>query len=143
MFMGEYVHSLDEKSRLTIPVKFRKQLGNKFVVTRWMEKSLFSFTENGWQKFEKKLNRLPFGTKDVRAFRRFILAGAIETNFDNQGRILIPPVLKEHAQLKKEVVITGAGNGFEMWSKRNWQIYSAGTAKKFDDIAEKLVSFDL
>lgn len=143
MCMGEYQHTLDDKSRLIIPAKFRNQLGDTFVVTRWMEHSLFAFPKDEWDKFEEKLNKLPFGAKDARAFRRFVLAGAIESDFDKQGRIIIPTVLKEHAQLKKNVVITGSGNGFEIWSKDNWEEYTAGTAENFDQIAEELTDFDL
>ncbi|WP_439426051.1 division/cell wall cluster transcriptional repressor MraZ [Oenococcus alcoholitolerans] len=143
MFMGEYQHALDDKSRLIIPAKFRNQLGDQFIVTRWMERSLFAFPKDEWQKFEEKLAKLPIGAKDARAFRRFVLAGAMETSFDKQGRIVIPVVLKKHAQLVKNVVITGSGNGFEIWSKDNWEEYTAGTAEKFDQIAEGLTDFDL
>lgn len=141
MFMGEYNHSIDEKSRLIIPSKFRNQLGNKFILTRWMEKSLFGFPENEWEKFEEKLSELPTGKKDARAFRRFILAGATEAEFDKQGRIIIPSNLKDHAELKKDVIVTGSGNGFEIWSKDNWEDYSKSASDNFDDLAEGLVDF--
>lgn len=141
MFMGEYNHTIDEKSRLIIPSKFRNQLGDTFVVTRWMENSLFAFPSTEWKKFEEKLSNLPLGGKDARAFRRFVMAGATETEFDKQGRIVIPQNLREHAQLQKDAVITGSGNGFEIWSKENWEQYTSGVAEKFDDIAESLVDF--
>jgi MraZ protein len=93
--MGEYNHTIDAKSRVIIPSKFRNQLGETFILTRWMEKSLFGFPLDEWDKFEEKLATLPLGGKEARAFRRFVLAGAVEAEFDKQGRIIIPNNLKE------------------------------------------------
>jgi MraZ protein len=143
MFMGEYQHSVDEKNRLIIPSKFRNQLGDKFIVTNWMEHSLHGFPMEVWDQIEAKLNNLPIGAKEARAFNRFVYAGAVEAEFDKQGRISIPNNLKDYAQIKKDAVVTGSGNGFEIWSKDNWAEYANNTAEQFDQIAEGLVDFDL
>ncbi|CAK8054209.1 division/cell wall cluster transcriptional repressor MraZ [Eupransor demetentiae] len=142
MFMGEYSHSLDSKGRLIIPAKFRHQLGDSFVVTRWMEHALRAMPRNVWENLEEQLNQLPIGKKEARAFKRFVMAGAMEAEFDKQGRIILPANLKEHAQLDNAAVITGAGDSFEIWSQKNWDDYTQATAENFDDIAEGLVDFD-
>ena len=97
MFMGEYSHTLDTKGRLIIPAKFRNQLGEKFIVTKWMEKSLRAMPLSVWEKLENQLNQLPTGKKDARSFRRFVMAGALEAEFDKQGRIIVPSNLREYA----------------------------------------------
>ncbi|GMA70442.1 transcriptional regulator MraZ [Leuconostoc litchii] len=143
MFMGEYSHTLDTKSRLIIPAKFRNQLGDQFIITKWMEKSLRAMPMSVWEKLQEQLNQLPIGKKDARAFRRFVMAGALEAEFDKQGRIVVPNNLREYASLEKSVVVTGVGDSFEIWSAENWADYTAETAEDFDNIAEGLVDFDL
>ncbi|USS92380.1 division/cell wall cluster transcriptional repressor MraZ [Fructobacillus americanaquae] len=142
MFMGESSHNLDSKGRLTIPVKFRNQLGESFVIVRWMEHALRAMPMSVWQNLEEQLNTLPLGKKEARAFKRFVLAGAKEAEFDKQGRIIVDGNLQDYAQIDKEVVVTGAGDSFEIWSKENWQAYTEDTAENFDEIAEGLVDFD-
>lgn len=142
MFMGEYSHTLDVKGRLIIPAKFRNQLGEKFIVTRWMEHALRAMPMPVWEKLEQQLNQLPLGKKEARQFKRFVMAGAMEAEIDKQGRIIIPSNLKTYAGLVKNVIVTGSGDSFEIWSDENWQSYTAETAENFDDIAEGLVDFD-
>lgn len=142
MFMGEYSHTLDTKGRLIIPAKFRHQLGDKFVVTRWMEHALRAMPMSIWEKLEEQLNELPLGKKEARQFKRFVLAGAMEAEIDKQGRIILPANLREYAGLEKDVTVTGSGDSFEIWRAENWQDYTAATADNFDDIAEGLVDFD-
>ena len=142
MFMGEYSHTLDVKGRLIIPAKFRNQLGEKFIVTRWMEHALRAMPMPVWEKLEQQLNQLPLGKKEARQFKRFVMAGAMEAEIDKQGRIIIPSNLKTYAGLAKNVIFTGSGDSFEIWSDENWQSYTAETAENFDDIAEGLVDFD-
>lgn len=142
MFMGEYSHTLDTKGRLIIPAKFRNQLGDKFIVTRWMEHALRAMPMSIWEKLEEQLNQLPLGKKEARQFKRFVLAGAMEAEIDKQGRIIIPSNLKTYASLEKSVTITGSGDSFEIWSSENWDNYILSTAEDFDEIAEGLVDFD-
>ncbi|WP_220740171.1 division/cell wall cluster transcriptional repressor MraZ [Leuconostoc miyukkimchii] len=142
MFMGEYSHTLDAKGRLIIPAKFRNQLGDKFIVTRWMEHALRAMPISVWEKLEEQLNQLPLGKKEARQFKRFVLAGAMEAEIDKQGRIIIPSNLKDYAGLEKSVTVTGSGDSFEIWSSENWHDYTLATANDFDDIAEGLVDFD-
>ena len=138
MFIGEYKHSIDNKKRLAIPVKFRKELGGKAVLTMGLDGCLFIFPQKEWEQLAEKLGRLPFGQQDSRGFVRLLLAGASEVEFDQLGRVLVPDFLKDYAGLKKEVVIAGLFNKLEVWDETRWSSYKANLEKNSDRIAEKL-----
>ena len=132
MFMGEYNHTIDAKSRLIIPSKFRDSLGDEFVVTKGLDGCLFVFNNTEWAVFESKLQQLPSLTNpDVRKFVRFFMAGASQVEVDNQGRILVPASLRTFAELEKEVKLIGVGNRVEIWSKERYE----GTVS-YDDMDE-------
>ena len=99
MFIGEYSHTIDTKGRLIVPSKFREQLGEEFVVTKGLDGCLFVYENSEWKSFEEKLHALPLTNANARKFTRFFLAGASACEFDKQGRILIPAVLREFAKL--------------------------------------------
>lgn len=138
MFIGEYKHTIDPKKRLAIPVRFRKELGGKAVLTRGLDGCLFIFPLGEWGRLAEKLGQLPFGQQDSRGFVRLLLAGASEVDFDQLGRILVPDFLKDYAALKKEVVIAGLFNKLEIWDEARWSSYKANLEKNSDRIAEKL-----
>jgi len=138
MFMGQFQHSLDTKGRLIIPAKFRDILDLSFVLTKGLDKCLFVYPKDEWSLLEQKLKALPFTQKDARAFIRFFFAGAVETEIDKQGRILIPPHLREHAHIDRDVVIIGVSNRAEIWSRELWDKYSEDAALSYEDIAEKI-----
>ena len=102
MFMGEYNHSIDTKGRLIMPAKFRDVLGDSFVVTKGLDGCLFVYPDEEWNIFEEKLKTLPLTNKNARQFTRFFLAGAATCEVDKQGRILLPQVLREFAELEKD-----------------------------------------
>ena len=131
MFMGEYNHTIDPKGRVIVPAKFRDALGEHFVVTKGLDGCLFVYDEKEWTLFEEKLKTLPITNKEARAFVRFFLAGAAEVETDKQGRILLPLVLREYAELEKDVVLIGAGGRVEIWSKGRWD-----KTAQFDDVNE-------
>ncbi|MDN5346805.1 MAG: transcriptional regulator MraZ [Clostridia bacterium] len=139
MFMGEYQHSVDEKGRLTIPARFREELGERFILTKGLDNCLFGYPFSEWAMIEQKLKALPFTRADVRAFVRFFFSGACECEFDRQGRILLPQNLREYARLEKEVVIAGVSSRIEIWNQSFWLDYCARTAGQFAELAEKLV----
>lgn len=140
MFIGTYQHTLDSKNRLIIPAKFRKQLGDAFVVTKWMEHSLHAFTLEGWELFSNQIKKLPMTNSDARRFKRFVFSGAVEAEFDKQGRISLPRTLRQYAEIEKDVVIFGTGDdSFEIWGAEQWASYEDETDANFDDIADGLV----
>lgn len=141
--MGEYQHALDDKGRIIIPAKFRDALGAQFVVTRGLDNCLFVYPIEEWHNMEKKLKALPLMKSDARAFTRFFLSGAVECELDKQGRITLPNVLREHANLIKDAVVIGVSSRVEIWSKEVWEAYAEQSEASFNEIAEKLVDFDL
>jgi MraZ protein len=138
MFIGEYNHTLDDKNRLSLPAKFRSDLGKKIIITRGLDRCLSVYTVSEWKKFTAKLSELSFGQSDSRAFQRFILGGAVEVEFDKSGRILIPEFLKTFAGLSDRVFVTGAGNRVELWNETAWATYADRIAGQADQLAEKL-----
>lgn len=143
MLMGEYHHNIDNKGRLTLPVKFRDELGLDIVITRGLENSLMVFSKSKFEEMTSKLNSLPFTKKDARNFTRFFLSGATVGDFDKQGRINISSPLVKHADLIKECVIIGVGDRLEIWSLENWTKFYESTADEMSDIAENLFSGDI
>lgn len=138
MFIGEYVHTIDNKRRVAIPSKFRKDLGKKAVVTRGLENCLVLYPLTEWQKLAEKLSSLPTSRGEARGFTRLMLAGAMDVIFDGLGRILIPDYLTKYASLKKNAAVIGLGNRIEIWDENKWQEYKNRTETKVEDIAEKL-----
>lgn len=143
MFMGEYQHNIDPKGRLFIPVKFREDLGESFVVTKGLDNCLFVYSMTEWNKLEAKLKGLPFTKADARAFTRLFFSGALECELDKQGRILLPANLREYAKLEKDTVIIGVSSRVEIWSKENWDKYNEQAGAEYENLAEKLVDFEL
>ena len=142
MLMGEFHHNIDDKGRLIIPSKFRYELGEKFVVTRGLENCLFVYSLDEWSKIVHKLKTLPFTNKDARNFTRFFLSGAVECEFDRQGRINITSPLVSYADITKECVIIGANDRLEIWSKESWEEFINTNYDKIEDIAENLFNGD-
>ncbi len=142
MFMGEYRHSIDEKGRLIIPSKIRYELGESFIITRGLDKCLFIYTKEEWNKILLKYKDLP-NTKEARNFMRVFLSGATETEFDKQGRINIPSVLVKSAELEKDCVIIGVYDRIEVWSKERWESFIDENEENFSDIADNLFSTSL
>ena len=138
MFIGEYTYKMDQRKRLAIPVKFRKVLGKKAVITQGLDSCLFLYPLREWKILAEKLSRLPLSQADARGFARIMLAGAMSVSLDNLGRVLIPDYLKEYAGLSKNVIIAGLFNRVEIWDERKWKMYKTKTEKEVGDIAERL-----
>ncbi|KIV50454.1 cell division protein MraZ [Aneurinibacillus migulanus] len=143
MFMGEFEHTLDDKGRLTVPSRFREELGERFVMTRGLDRCLFVYSMEEWSVLTSKLKNLPFTRADARAFTRLFFSGATECAPDKQGRVSIPPALRKHGQIEKECVIIGVSNRVEIWGRTAWEAYTSTSGDYFNEIAEKIVDFDL
>ncbi|OHA34515.1 MAG: cell division/cell wall cluster transcriptional repressor MraZ [Candidatus Taylorbacteria bacterium RIFCSPLOWO2_01_FULL_45_15b] len=140
MLIGEYTHVLDEKKRVSLPAKFRKELGRKIVITHGLDNCLFVYPMKSWEKVSEKLGALSMGKSETRGFNRFMLAGAVEAEVDNIGRILIPDFLKEFASLNGKVVFAGIHDRVEIWNEARWTQYKARVEKDADRLAEQLGS---
>lgn len=139
MFLGEYTHTIDDKGRLTIPAKFRGELAAGLVVTRGFDQNLMLFPMDGWQELAEGIARRPLSDESVRAFRRRVFSGAIDLVPDRQGRILLPPYLREFAGISNEVVIAGMYNYLEIWSSEAWQqvresVENSSDAARWEDL---------
>lgn len=140
MFIGEYTHSIDQKKRLAIPIKFRKELGASAVVTRGLDGCLWLFPLREWEVVADKLGSLPINQRD---FARAMLSGASEVGLDRLGRVLIPEYLKTYAFLQKNVVITGLYKRIEIWDEEKWRAYKTKTEKDVEKMAGELESFSV
>jgi MraZ protein len=142
MLIGEYIHTIDEKNRMSLPSKFRKELGKKVIVTPGLDSCLFVFTLKEWSKVSKRLGNtesdLSFLQKDKRSFNRFMFGRAAEVEVDSIGRILIPAFLKERINLKNSAAVVGVEDRVEIWNDKVWDEYKKGVEKEADQLAEKL-----
>lgn len=120
MFLGEFTHTIDDKGRLTIPAKFRGELAVGLVVTRGFDQNLMMFPMDEWEKLADQIAQRPLSDEGMRAFRRRVFSGAVDLTPDRQGRILLPPYLREFADIDGEVVIAGMYNYLEIWSTESW-----------------------
>ncbi|MFZ4500299.1 MAG: division/cell wall cluster transcriptional repressor MraZ [Minisyncoccia bacterium] len=138
MLIGEYTHSIDEKNRLSFPVKFRKTMGKTVVVTPGLDKCLFIFTVKEWDKIAEKLANSSMLQADTRSFNRYLLGGAVEVSVDAQGRILVPDFLKDRAGLKGRVTVVGVHSRVELWEEATWKAYQKQVEANADSLAERL-----
>ena len=142
MFYGEFAHTLDEKSRLIIPMRLRGKIKEtfveRFIITKGLDNCLFLFAVDEWRLFENKTKALPLTGKDARAYTRHLFSGASECTIDKQGRISIPLYLKNYAQIRKDVIVIGVMNRIEIWSREKWISYSKNTERSVNEIAEQL-----
>jgi len=120
MFLGEFIHAIDEKGRLTIPAKFRADLAAGLVVTRGIDRCLAIYPMEEWNRLAERVSALPLTDRRARAFRRLVFANAADAVPDRQGRVLIPPRLREYADLDSEVIVTGLNTYIEVWNTGNW-----------------------
>jgi len=137
---------MDEKGRLSIPSKFRELLSargeNELVLTDF-DSCLTAYPKGEWRVLEEKMKQLSMIQKDVRNFLRLFYSSATEVPLDPQGRILIPPQMRERARLDREVVLLGLLNKIEIWDKESWEDFMAGSAGTFEEVASKLVELGI
>jgi MraZ protein len=120
MFLGEYAHAIDNKGRVTIPAKYRGLVAAGVVVTRGFDQNLICFPMTEWESLAKRIAAKPLSDQSMRAFRRRLFSGAVDLVPDRQGRILLPPYLREFAGIDDEVIIAGMNDYIELWSSDAW-----------------------
>jgi len=139
MFIGEYSHSVDGKGRIAIPYRFRKYLkGGAVVAKGLMDKCLYIYPKEEWEKLSAKLAGLPISDSKARAFSRLMFSGAAEVSFDRQGRILLPNYLRQYSGLKTQAVVSGVYNRVEIWDAKSWQEYKNKSEKTTLDLSKHL-----
>ena len=142
MFRGRFELSIDGKGRINVPSKFRDVLkerhDERLIITNDFDKCLVAYPFSEWLELEEKTSRLSMVSREAKAFQRFFISGATECSFDKQGRVLIPPVLREHAGLEKDIVVAGMVKKIEIWSKEQWEVELKQSNGSFDESFESM-----
>lgn len=125
VFTGEYQHTIDDKGRLAVPIRFRAELAQGAQVTKWIDKCVALFPKADWEALAERTAGLPVTDTKSRTFQRFLFGTAFEVELDRQGRFVLPGVLREFAELRSHVVVIGARDRLELWSPERWSQYSA------------------
>ncbi len=146
MFRGRYNHQIDQKGRLSVPSRFREILSSNFderlIVTNF-DQCLWAYPVPEWQELERKVGELPQFMEEVKALQRVFISAAIEAPVDRQGRILIPPTLREYAGMSRDVVIVGMTKRFEIWSRERWEMVFASAQQRLDGLGQRLADLGL
>ena len=140
MFLGRHHHSLDAKGRLAIPSRFRDELAAGMVLTRGIDRCLALYPMSEWEPLAAKVNALPRGEPDARAFQRLVFSEAADLTLDGQGRILLPPELRAYAGIEREVVVIGVNAYLEIWSPERWDAVNSVIDTDGAEIAQRLAS---
>ena len=138
MIIGEYRSKIGEKKRVSLPKKFRDELGEEIILTRGYEDSLILVNKQMWSKIAGEVVNGSFINKNIRDTSRFLVGGATEISIDKQGRFLVPEALFEHASLKQDVVFIGLVNWIEVWDRQKWDERLKYLKSNGEDIANEL-----
>ncbi len=136
VFIGEFSHTVDPKGRLAVPYRFRRALGKGAVITRGTDHNLVIYPPQTWRALAQKLASLPMSNPSAVTFARFMFSGALEVNFDRQGRVLIPAYLRDWAKIKDKAVVVGLYNKIELWQSSFW----ANQQKQISQNQDKILS---
>jgi MraZ protein len=144
-FLGEFEATLDAKGRFLLPAGLKKQLpekeSNAFVINRGFEKCLSLYPMKSWEPLFAEISKLNEFDPKVREFRRYFLNGATNVEPDSAGRLLVPPNLKDHAGLQKDIVLVAAVNKIEIWdSSKYHQLFDSFSAEDFSKLAKDVMA---
>ena len=142
MFFGSFEHSLDEKNRLVIPSKMREEAGKSLFIMKGYDGAIAIYKQDTFEKLMEKISSLPFEKRQARDYARAMLATVSELDIDKAGRVQIPMALITRYNISKEVVVLGAGDHIEVWSKLAYEQYSKSIDENFEDNAENLIKLD-
>lgn len=147
MFRGRYEHTIDAKGRTSLPARYRDVLSSmgerRVILTSALDPCLVAYTAPAWAEFEEKLAKLPQFDRAVQKLKRIYVSGAVECDVDDSGRILVPPTLREHAQLKKDVLWAGSGKYAELWDAQLWKQHFDTTDDERQEISSRLAELGL
>ena len=142
MFRGSFEHSVDSKGRVSVPSRFREILSDRYegklVLTMDFDKCIMVYPLEEWEQVEEKIKSLPQSQKEVKDYTRFVFSNASECELDKQGRILIPPSLREGARISKSVMVVGILNKMEIWDKASWDTRKSQTGDKIGEVLSTL-----
>ena len=139
MFLGTHSPRLDEKGRIILPAKFREELASGLVLTRGQERCIYVFSEKEFARVHEQMREAPISSKQARDYIRVFLSGASDEVPDKQGRVTIPPALREYAGLGRELAVIGAGSRAEIWDTDAWNEYYAAKEADFASTTEEVI----
>lgn len=140
MLLGTHDHTLDDKSRLTLPAKFRQVFAGGVVVTRGLDPCLVAYPRDEWARSQSRIAELDTLSGEARSLQRVVYANAVEGDLDKQGRIVIPAALKEFAALDRDVVVAGVNDHLEIWDRAAWRRELTESEGRTRDVAERLAA---
>jgi MraZ protein len=139
LLLGTYTPRLDSKGRLALPSKFRSQLAGEFVIARGQERCLYLLPSREFRRLAVSIQRAHVSDKPTRDYLRVFLSGASEEKMDRQGRIVIPPMLREYAHLQRDVAVIGVGTRAEVWDAHAWNTYLAQQEDPYSQISDDVL----
>ena len=141
MLLGEHEHTIDDKSRLTLPAKFRQAMAGGIVLTRGLDACVEAYPADDWQALvESRIAGLNPLSHETRVIERFYYSGAVEVQPDKQGRVMLPPALVEHGGLDREVVVVGMRDRLEIWDRAAWRTQLKEVMGNAEHVAERLAA---
>lgn len=143
MFLGEYQHTLDAKGRLSLPAKFRAEMTGRLVVAKGLEGCLYVSSADSYERFLSQLTETGDFDPKFRQVRRFFTSGAVDTELDSAGRVIIPAVLRDYAKLDREVAVIGNGDRIELWDAQIWASYNGETTDRIEDVTRELAELGI
>ncbi len=146
MFRGRFDYSIDEKGRINLPSRFREVLNANYderLIVTTFDSCLWAYPVSEWQAIEEKIAALPQFRAEVKALQRVFVSGATECLLDKQGRIIIPPSLRDYADLKKDVVFVGMTKRIEIWAKERWEPVFTGSQQMIESSPNNLADLGL
>ena len=138
MFYGEHEHTIDDKSRVTLPAKFRHSLADGVVLVRGIDGSVDVYPRATWDEQLDRIAELDTLNRESRDMKRYFFTGATITELDRQGRVVLPPKLVERAELGKEVVLLGVHDHIEIWNRSRWSDHLQAIEGSVGDVAERV-----
>jgi MraZ protein len=142
MLLGSHDHSLDDKNRLTLPAKFREELGTEVVVTHGMDGCLYAYSSQDFARLAERMGSLDSLSRESRMLQRHFFAGAVRAELDRQGRMVIPQKLLERAEIRREVTIAGVFDHLEIWDRGRWTEHSHEVEGSAEHVAERVANRD-
>jgi transcriptional regulator MraZ len=141
MFIGTYEHSIDDKSRITLPRRFRDALGKGVVLTRGLDRNVAVYPRDSWKvSVEDRISALDPLSREARELRTFFFSGAADADLDGQGRVLVPAALTRHAGLERVVIVAGNYDHLQLWNPAAWEQHLHAVEGSAEHAAERLAA---